>query len=153
MTIDFAAKKTFDSRLIDAPAAQIFSVLSDASLHPVIDGSNMVTGARGKPDRLRLGSKFSMSMKLGPLPYRITNEVVEFEQDRLIAWRHPGKHRWRYELEEVDGGTMVTETFDWSYSVAPKAIELVGYPHKHDKSIAGTLARLDDYVMKTAQPL
>ena len=38
-----------------------------------------------------------------------TNKVVEYEPNRLIAWCHPGKHRWRYELEPVDGGTRVTQ--------------------------------------------
>ena len=39
-----------------------------------------------------------MDMKKGA-PYKIKNKVVEFEPDRLIAWRHVGLHRWRYELE------------------------------------------------------
>ncbi|MCW2851997.1 MAG: Polyketide cyclase / dehydrase and lipid transport, partial [Nocardioides sp.] len=44
---------------------------------------------------------------------KITNKVVELEPDRLIAWRHKGLHRWRYELEPTDdGGTQVTETWD-----------------------------------------
>ena len=32
-------------------------------------------------------------------------EVVEFEEDRRIAWRHYGHHIWRYTLEPTDGGT------------------------------------------------
>ena len=48
------------------------------------------------------------------VPYLTKNTVVEYDEDRLIAWRHLGKHRWRYELEPVEGGTKVTETFDWS---------------------------------------
>jgi hypothetical protein len=34
---------------------------------------------------------------------------------RLIAWRHVGPHRWRYELEPDPAGTRVTETWDASY--------------------------------------
>ena len=83
-----------------------------------------------------------MSMKLGPLPYRISNTVVEFEEDRLIAWQHLGKHRWRYELEPGAGGTKVTETFDWSPSIATAVIEMAGYPERHRASIDQTLARL-----------
>jgi hypothetical protein len=83
---------------------------------------------------------------MGPLPYRITNTVVEFEENRLIAWHHFGKHRWRYELQptEVDGApaTEVTESFDWSTAVFPKGIELMGYPKQHEKNIAATLERL-----------
>lgn len=83
-----------------------------------------------------------MDMKLGPLPYRISNEVVEFEENRLIAWAHFGGHRWRYELEPVDGATLVTESFDWSTARIPLAIELMGYPKKHPANIEATLERL-----------
>jgi hypothetical protein len=45
--------------------------------------------------------------------YRITNEVVEFEESKLIAWRHLMKWVWRYELEDLGGGrTQVSEYFD-----------------------------------------
>ena len=80
------------SRTIAATPAAIFAVLSDPSLHAVIDGSGTVQGAHSNERQLRLGSKFSMGMRMG-VPYRISNEVVEFEQDRLIAWRHLGGHR------------------------------------------------------------
>jgi hypothetical protein len=101
-------------------------VLTDPTRHGEIDGSGMVQRVRGDARRLELGSTFGMDMKLGILPYRITNTVAEYEPNRLIAWHHPGKHRWRYELEPVEGGTKVTESFDWSTAVVPKAIELMG---------------------------
>jgi uncharacterized protein YndB with AHSA1/START domain len=130
------------SRVVKASAEAIFEVLTDPSRHGEIDGSGMVQRARGESKRLELGSTFGMDMKLGPLPYRITNEVVEFEPNRLIAWRHLGRHRWRYELEPVEGGTRVTESFDWSTAVWPKGLELLGYPRKHEHSIDATLERL-----------
>lgn len=130
------------SRTIPAPAEEIFAVLADASKHPLIDGSGTVREARAaEPEPLRLGTRFGMNMKLG-VPYIITNTVVEYEQDRLIAWRHWGRHRWRYELEPVDGGTEVTESFDWSTSRLPLAIELAGYPKRHPAAMDATLARL-----------
>ena len=45
-----------------------------------------------------------------PVP-RVTNRVVDFEPNRLIAWRHFEPQRWRYELEPVTGGTRVRESF------------------------------------------
>ena len=130
-------------RVIDAPAERIFALLSDARQHHRIDGSDMVQSSLKAPERLSIGATFSMSMKLGPIPYRISNEVVEFEQDRRIAWAHVGKHRWRYELEpQGDGKTLVRETFDWSTALVPKAIELVGYPKKNEAAIVKTLERL-----------
>ena len=134
------------TRTIPAPASAIFAILANATRHAEIDGSGTVQGSRdADPQPLELGSRFGMDMKIG-LPYRITNEVVEFERDRLIAWRHLGGHRWRYELEPVDGGTEVTETFDWSTSRAPWYIELMGYPKKHPPAMAATLERLEQVV-------
>ncbi|HEX7443809.1 MAG TPA: SRPBCC family protein [Acidimicrobiales bacterium] len=134
------------NRVIDAEPAAIFAVLADPSKHPVIDGSGTVRHAKADdPDHLELGSRFGMDMKMG-VPYSIKNTVVEYEPDRLIAWQHFGKHRWRYRLEPVAGGTEVTETFDWSTSRSPRFIELMGYPKKHPADMARTLERLDTYV-------
>ena len=79
-----------------------------------------------------------MDMRVG-MPYRVDNEVVEFEEDRRIAWRHMGHHVWRYELEPVAEGTRVTETFDWAHSRAPWALELMRAPQRNRKSMESTL--------------
>lgn len=104
------------STVVAAPASTVFAILADPRQHPRIDGSGTVQGVVQGPERLTLGSEFGMSMKQGA-PYKIKNRVVEYDEDRLIAWRHMGQHRWRYELEPVDGGTKVTESWD-----------LTGYP-------------------------
>ena len=131
-------------RTVAIPPHQIFDVLTDPSQHPVLDGSGMVQSSRRRnPKRLQLGSKFRMDMKLGPLPYRITNTVVEFEANRLIAWQHQGRHRWRWELEPAaSGGTRVRESFDWSTALWPRGLELVGYPERNLEAIEQTLERL-----------
>jgi len=82
-----------------------------------------------------------MEMKIG-FPYRITNEVVEFEEPRRIAWRHFGRHVWRYELEPSERGTTVTESFDWTNARSRKIIELMGYPKKNLQAMEATLERL-----------
>lgn len=130
------------SKVIAADAGPIFDVLADPARHGEIDGSGMVLDVRGGGTRLALGAKFEMDMKLGPIPYRISNHVLEFEENRRIAWAHMGGHRWRYELEPVDGGTKVTETFDWSTAKIPKFIELAGYPKRHPAIMEATLERL-----------
>jgi hypothetical protein len=101
------------SQFVPAAPQQIFDLLARPSMHSVIDGSGSVKGELHGPERLSLGAKFGMSMHLG-VPYRITNTVVEFEESRRIGWRHFGGHVWRYLLEPVEGGTMVTEQFDYS---------------------------------------
>ncbi|SDY30956.1 Uncharacterized conserved protein YndB, AHSA1/START domain [Amycolatopsis xylanica] len=122
---------------------QIFALLADPAKHPELDGSGTVQAARsGNPSRLELGAKFGMDMKMGA-PYKIQNTVVEFEENRLIAWRHFNGHRWRWQLRPVDGGTEVTETFDWSTARTPLLISLSFFPRKNKQGIERTLARLE----------
>lgn len=138
------------ARVIQASPSAIFDILADPSQHSEFDGSGTVQGSRDDtPPRLALGSKFGMDMRIG-VPYVMASTVVEFEEDKLIAWAHFGKHRWRYELEPVADGTLVTETFDWSTSVMPWFIEAVGYPRRHEGSIEKTLDRLNDLVLRRA---
>jgi uncharacterized protein YndB with AHSA1/START domain len=108
-------------RVINAPAADIFSIVADASRHPEIDGSGAVKHLKQDADRqLALGSVFGMSMRIG-VPYSMSNKVIEYQQDKRIALqttlsgplgRFIGGRIWRYELEEADGGTLVRETWD-----------------------------------------
>lgn len=129
------------SAVVPAPPEQVFDLLADPRRHAEIDGSGTVRGVVHGPDRLGLGARFGMRMRLG-LPYVIRNEVVELVPDRRIAWRHLGHHVWRYELEPHDGGTRVTETFDWSPARSPRALELCGIPARNARAIDGTLRRL-----------
>ena len=102
--------------VIDATPATIFAILTDPKRHKDIDGSATVTANVSGPDSLVLGSKFGMKMRLG-ITYWIRNTVVEFKKDELIAWRHLGRWRWRYELVDIgNGSTQVTETFDGRFA-------------------------------------
>ena len=88
-----------------------------------------------------MGAKFGMDMKIG-VSYKITNEVVEFDEPHRIAWRHFGGHVWRYILEPTDGGTLVTEQFDWNTSKSQLLMRVMNYPAKNRASIEKTLERL-----------
>lgn len=130
------------SRFVPARAQDIFDLLADPRQHHLIDGSGSVRGARiDAPGRLDLGAKFSMHMRIG-LPYRITNEVVEFDEPRRIGWRHFGGHVWRYLIDEVDGGSQVTEEFDWTHNRSPLMLRLMNATVKNTASIEATLDRL-----------
>ncbi|WP_372729880.1 SRPBCC family protein [Nocardioides sp.] len=134
------------STTIPAPAEVVFAILADPRQHARIDGSGTVRGQVTGPERLELDSRFGMEMKMLGLPYKTGNRVVEFEEDRLIAWRHVGQHRWRYELEPVEGGTRVTESWDYSryHAVGAKALELLGYRQRNRQGIEATLVRLSE---------
>jgi uncharacterized protein YndB with AHSA1/START domain len=135
------------SRTINASPEDIFAIISNPTKHCEIDGSGTVQGETFGPDQLTgEGQSFGMKMKFNGLPYRIKSTVKEYDENRLIAWAHFGRHRWRWELEPVDDGTVVTETFDWSTALSPKSIEIMGYPKRHQASMEATLERLDDLV-------
>ncbi len=151
MTNDHSERMVSVSRTIAADPETIFDILASPEGHVAMDGSGSVQASRSGPDRLEMGSKFRMAMKIG-LPYAISSKVVEFEENRRIAWCHLGRHRWRFELEPDGGGTRVTETFDWSTAVVPKAIEMMGYPDKHPAAMEKTLERLDELATSGWKP-
>jgi uncharacterized protein YndB with AHSA1/START domain len=129
------------SRLISAPASRIFDLLADPRQHVLLDGSGSVTSVKRAPQRLALGSTFSMHMKMA-LGYVTRNRVVEFEESRCIAWHHFALFDWRYQLEAVDGGTLVTESFNYDKPWA-FVIVAMGFPEHNRSAIEGTLERLE----------
>lgn len=128
--------------VVPAPAKDIFDLLADPRRHSEIDGSGSVKAAHDDaPARLSLGAKFGMDMKIG-VGYSMTNTVVEFEENSRIAWRHLGGHIWRYLLEPVEGGTKVTEQFDWAKAKSPLGLRLINAPARNAKSMEKTLQNL-----------
>ena len=130
------------SIVIRAPADRVFDLLADPRRHPDLDGSGSVRGAVFGPERLSMGAKFGMAMRLG-VPYRVTSQVKEFEEGRRIAWAHIGGHRWRYELQPMpDGSTLVTETFDATTARSARALRLMDAYNRNARAIEATLPRL-----------
>ncbi len=142
MSTSNPAKIVSHSVVVPAPAQDIFNLLADPRRHSEIDGSGSVKAARvNAPERLSLGAKFSMDMRI-VLPYKMTNEVVEFEEGKQIGWRHFGGHIWRYILEPVEGGTKVTEQFDWNTNKSPLMLKVMKAVDNNSKSIQKTLDNL-----------
>lgn len=136
-------------RTIAAAPSVIFDVLADPARHRELDGSGTVAAPRRAPERLSLGATFSMDMRYG-VRYATRNRVVAFDEPRRIAWHHAARFIWRYDLEEVPGGTRVTESFDYS---APWGIVLIplGVPERNRAAMERTLARLEAIVTAEGQ--
>ena len=130
--------------VVNAPAEKIFAILSNPHRHKEIDGSHTIQENISGPDKLVLGSKFGMKMRLG-VNYRIKNTVVEYQENSLIAWRHLGRWIWRYELVNIGPQmTQVTETFDASRAplIAKAWLSLrKAYPWTQ-RAVAKTLVQL-----------
>jgi hypothetical protein len=142
--VDAGPRKVARRVLVRAPAAEVFALVANPHRHPELDGSGTVRpGPVSGPQLLSAGARFTVGMKQYGLPYKITSTVTAFEADKLIEWQHPLKHRWRWELEEIEPGvTQVTETFDYSRSGTPRMLEILGYPGKNAMGITKTLQAL-----------
>jgi hypothetical protein len=102
-----------------------------------------------------------MAMKM-VVRYSTVNTVVEFEENRRIAWQTGPKGRlepfvagriWRYELEPVDGGTRVRESWDIRpdhQRVLLKLGDIYSRKTRHD--MERTLERLDALVCGRPSP-
>jgi uncharacterized protein YndB with AHSA1/START domain len=141
-------------RVIAATPKEIFDVIADPARHRDFDGSGSVRAvAAGTPERLELGATFGMSMKRG-VGYSMLNTVTEFDENRRIAWSpKPASGRgsrwvgriWRYELEPVEGGTKVTETWDISREGLRSVLRHIAARHTRD-AMEKSLEKLDTLV-------
>lgn len=142
-------------RVITAPPEAIFDLLADPAGHQRIDGSGTVRRARSGDRRLALGDAFGMDMHLG-VKYATRNVVTEFDENRRIAWQTLTTHAigwlltgrtWRYELEPVDGGTRVRETWDLSTErITSRPLVRVAMGSSTRKNMARTLERIQEIV-------
>jgi Polyketide cyclase / dehydrase and lipid transport len=147
--VDAGPRRVCRSVEVAAPAAELFAMAADPRRHSELDGSGTVRDNIEAPAKLDVGSKFSTKMKMFGLPYRITSKVTALEPDKLVEWRHPLGHRWRWEFESLaPTSTRVTETFDYHEAGALKNTlkyyELMGFAKANASGIEATLAKLRD---------
>ena len=142
-------------RFVPAPPEPIFDLLVDPAGHAEIDGGGTVRAARSGGRRLALGERFGMDMHLG-VAYSTRNTVVELEENRRIAWQTTaagapgvvlGGRVWRYVLEPVEGGTLVTESWDLSRERwTSKTVVKVAMAASTRRNMERTLARIEELV-------
>lgn len=145
--VDAGPRKISRSAEVNAPAGEIFEIVADPRRHGELDGSGTVMGTAAGPQRLNQGARFSVRMKQYGVPYRITSQVTDFADGRVVEWRHPLGHRWRWELTPVsERATIVTETFDFSQISSAKAssLRLFGSLRQNAAGIEATLRQLQE---------
>ncbi len=130
--------------VITAPVNLVFDILANPHRHPEFDGSRTLIRNFFGPEKLYLGAKFGMKMRIR-IPYRITNTCVEFNVNSTIAWRHFGHHIWRYELLELDSlHTQVTEFFDGRPARSQYWLRKINAYQNNQKAILKSLVRLKE---------
>ncbi len=119
------AQRLSVQRAIAAEPGAIFDVLATPSGHVAIDASGMLMSATGERVTA-VGDRFEVRMdreSLNDYPlgeYAVTVVISRLDPDRAIAWtidgvmQPPIGHVYGYELEPIEGGTLVTSYYDWS---------------------------------------
>lgn len=125
----------------------VYALVSDPFRHCELDGSGTVQRQISGPERPSVGDRVTQFMRLYGIPYRISLTVTRAEPNRAFAWRMPTGHTWTWEMESIDEGTLVRETFDASparFLGLPLAgiFRLNGSFARNRRGIATSLARL-----------
>lgn len=127
------------SRIIDAPAKDIFALLTLPAKHPSFDGSGSVRSAEDTERITKSGEKFVMNMHREDQggDYRIHNHVTAFDENKMVGWQPanddapdaPKGWEWLYELRAQDASTTeVVLTYSWDKVTDKKVLEKVGFP-------------------------
>jgi uncharacterized protein YndB with AHSA1/START domain len=136
------------SRVIAADAELIFAYIADPARQPLWDGNDNLAAAPAGQTIRRAGDVFTMTLTRGAVRH---NHVVEFVEDRVIAWRpsepdrEPPGHLWRWELQPLGPGrTRVTHTYDWTELTDPSRLERARWTTT--ERLHASLARLAELV-------
>lgn len=161
------SKKLQATKVIDAPASDIFALLADPNKHSELDGAGMVRGVEGDaPPIVAIGQTFTMNMHQPELgDYRMINAVTAIVPDARIGWApsldpscelaeklgdmNVAGHTYSYDLREIEGDgdavhTEVTSTYEWMSVKDPKFEAM--FPVVSQEQLAGSLDRLADAV-------
>ena len=132
------------------PVAEVFAAVSDITRmgewSPECVACRWADGVDGPA----LGSEFSGDnvAKMGPLTLKkwtTTSEITGYEPDALFEFVAEGYSTWRYEFEDREGSTVVTESFSFP---PPEGVQKFLYEtvmrrsKNMVKGMAATLGRL-----------
>ena len=144
-------KSIIVSRLIDAPAEEIFEILTLPAKHPSLDASGTVIS--GTDQRIQnVGDVFVMNMHAEMMggDYKTENHVTGLDPNKLIAWKpcpegtsvEDNGWEWVYELQpEGSDSTTVTLTYSWEHA-NPKVTKKISFPLFGEKVLEESLERL-----------
>ena len=139
------------TRTIDAPAADLFDVLSLPQRHVEIDGSGFVRSVDHGDRITASGQSFTMNMTGDHMggDYQTDNHVTGYDENRLLAWRtapagtEPPGWQWVWELEaQGPDSTLVRHTYDWSKVTDKDVLKKVSFPLVSEQQMEDSLSNL-----------
>lgn len=143
------------SRTIDAPAKDIFNVLSNPRRHPELDGSGFIRTGQNVDRITASGQVFTMNMEGDHMggEYQTDNHVIGYDENKLLAWQtapagtEPPGWKWVWELTPVDAkSTEVTHTYDWGAVTDKELLSKNLFPLVSADQLDSTLAKLAEAV-------
>jgi uncharacterized protein YndB with AHSA1/START domain len=139
------------TRTIDAPADEIFDVLTLPARHTELDGSGFVVSDPSNDRITAVGQVFTMNMQGEHMggEYQTDNHVVGYDKNSLVAWKtapagtEPPGWQWVWELK-ADGSdsTDVTLTYDWSAVTDKDILQKVHFPLVSREQLEDSLGNL-----------
>jgi uncharacterized protein YndB with AHSA1/START domain len=110
------------TRIIAAPAADLFAFLANPNNHVRLDTTGMVRSSADDRRVTGVGDVFVMNMhnEING-DHQVENHVVVYEPDRALGWapaepgQDPAGHTFVWNLQPAGAGeTIVSQTYDWS---------------------------------------
>lgn len=144
-------KQLSAQRTIDAPAQNIFDVLTNPERHREIDGSGFLRSDERAQRITGTGDTFTMNMTGEHMggDYQTDNHVTGYDENKLVAWKtapagtEPPGWEWMWELKpEGSDSTEVTLTYDWSKVTDPAILEKVSFPLLSERQLEDSLGNL-----------
>lgn len=139
------------SRRIDAPAKDIFAVLTLPSRHTEIDGSGFIRSV-SHADRIQgTGDTFTMNMEGDHMggEYQTDNHVTAYAENQMVGWKtapagqEPPGWEWLWELKaEGSDATEVTLTYDWSKVTDQELRDKLHFPLVSKEELEESLGNL-----------
>ena len=143
------------TRTIDAPAKDLFDVLSNPERHQELDGSGFIV-SDDKTDRIqKVGDVFRMNMHGDHMggDYKTENHVTGFDENKLISWKtapegtEPPGWEWVWELEpNGQRETQVSLTYDWSKVTDKELLHKISFPLVPEADLEESLQLLSSVV-------
>ncbi len=139
------------SRVLDAPAHEVFDVLSNPKRHVEVDGSGFIRSDDRAERVTEVGQVFRMNMEGDHMggEYQTDNHVTGFEQNRRLAWQTapagttPPGWQWVWELTPTGpDSTEVELTYDWSAVTDKELLAKVTFPLVEEKQLEDSLGNL-----------